>query len=159
MPELILLFSVASLLFLVMFVSRSQLGYSLAIYGNNPQFFYASAINTLCCFLRCCWGMVVPASEVFFFAQSNGFVDLTINMGVNFGVPKALMIGKFLFSCQRPNLLIPLMGVIVFFLIQQSLLRMGSNLKYFNAFQAVIILLILTYNCRKKTATLDHLGV
>lgn len=161
LPELAFLFCVTGCAFLlVMFVSRSQLGYSLAIYGNNPQFFSMHRQSTrYVVFCGVLLGHGCAGLGGFLFAQSNGFVDLTMNVGVILECLSALMIGKFLFSCHRPNLLIPLIGVMAFFLIQQSLLRLGLNLKYFNAFQAVIILLILAYNCRQKTATLDHLGV
>lgn len=148
------------LLFILSFVVRSQLGYSWAIFGNNPHFFHHHYIS----------GRYVVFSGVmvahgcagisgFLFAQTNGFVDLTMNFGIILLCLTALMIGKLLISNRRPNLLIPLIGIATFFIIQQSLLRMGLNLKYFNAFQAIFILLILSIGHRKNTMTLDHLGV
>jgi ABC-type uncharacterized transport system permease subunit len=58
-----------------------------------------------------------------------------------------------------PNVIIPLVGIITYFMIQQTLLRLGLNLKYFNAFQALFILSVLFLGQKKQSLTLDHLGV
>lgn len=149
-----------ALLFILRFVMRSQLGYSWAIYGNNPNFFHNHAISSrYVVFSGVMSGHACAGISGFLFAQSNGFVDLTMNFGAILLCLTAMMIGKLLISTQRPNLLMPLIGIVAFFVIQQSLLRMGLNLKYFNAFQALFILTILTIGHRKKTLTFDHLGV
>lgn len=159
--ELTLLLCVAAgILLIFSFGMRSQFGYSLAIYGNNPHFFQHHSISgRYIVFLGVILGHACAGLSGFLFAQSNGFVDLTMNFGVILLCLTTLMIGKFFLSTPRPHLLIPLIGVVIFFLIQQSLLRMGLNLKYFNAFQALFILVILYFGHRKHTLTLDHLGV
>lgn len=161
LSELTLLIGIAAIVLMVLgFGVRSQLGYSFAIYGNNPQFFrnhHQSGRYVV--FSGVMLGHGCAGISGFLFAQSNGFVDLTMNFGVILLCLTAMMIGKFFFSGPRPNILIPLAGVTMFFLIQQSLLRMGLNLKYFNAFQAIFILAILYLSHRKQTVTLDHLGV
>lgn len=149
-----------ALLLILSFVMRSQLGYSWAIYGNNPNFFRNHAISgRYVVFSGVMVGHACAGISGFLFAQSNGFVDLTMNFGVILLCLTAMMIGKLLVSTRRPNLLMPLIGIVAFFIIQQSLLRMGLNLKYFNAFQALFILAILSIGHRKQTLTLDHLGV
>ena len=141
-------------------VLRSQLGHSFAIYGNNPQFFRHHPISgRYVLFSGVILGHGCAGVSGFLFAQSNGFVDLTMNFGVILLCLSALMVGKLFLSARRPNILIPIAGAASFFLIQQSLLRMGLNLKYFNAFQAIFILFILYLGHRKNTLTLDHLGV
>lgn len=159
-PEFTLLVGIALVLFLIFsFGLRSQLGYSLAIYGNNPQFFHNHRQSSrYILFAGVALGHGCAGISGFLFAQSNGFVDLTMNFGIILLCLTALMIGKLIFPNYRPNLLVPFVGVFLFFLIQQSLLRMGLNLKYFNAFQALFILAILTFGHRKNF-TLDHLGV
>lgn len=159
--ESTLLISVAAILLLIFsFGMHSQLGYSLAIYGNNPQFFRHHSISgRYIVFLGVILGHGCAGISGFLFAQSNGFVDLTMNFGVILLCLTAIMIGKFFLSTHRPHLLVPLLGVAAFFLIQQSLLRIGLNLKYFNTFQALFILVILYFGHRKHTLTLDHLGV
>lgn len=161
MQEFALLISVAAILILIFgFVMRSQLGYSWAIYGNNPQFFQCHRISgRYVVFSGVLLGHGCAGISGFLFAQSNGFVDLTMNFGVILLCLTAMMIGKFLMTTHRPNLLVPILGIAAFFLIQQSLLRMGLDLKYFNAFQAICILAILYFGHRKRTLTLDHLGV
>lgn len=142
------------------FVMRSQLGYSWSIYGNNPHFFRNHAMSgKYVVFSGVMMGHGCAGISGFLFAQSNGFVDLTMNYGIILLCLTAMMIGKLLITTRRPNLLVPLIGVVLFFVIQQSLLRLGLNLKYFNAFQALFILIILTIGHRKQTLTLDHLGV
>jgi putative ABC transport system permease protein len=160
-PEIIFLICVTTGILLIFGIGyRSQLGYSLAIYGNNPQFFIHHSISSRYVVF---FGVIVAHGcagiSGFLFSQSNGFVDLTMNFGIILLCLTSLMIGKFFISMHRPNLLIPLLGIFAFFLIQQFLLRMGLNLKYFNAFQALFILAILFIGHRKQTISLDHLGV
>lgn len=159
--ELILFSSVAViLLFAFGLMSRSQLGYSWAIYGNNPQFFHQYHLSGR---YVACSGVILghgcAGISGLLFAQANGFVDLTMNFGTILLCLTAMMLGRLLISTHRPHLLVPLIGVVVFFLIQQSLLRIGLNLKYFNAFQAICILFFLYLSHRKQKMSLDHLGV
>lgn len=156
------LFAIVSAILLVLAASlgRSQLGYSWAIYGNNPQFFQHNGLR----------GSYVASSGIilahgyagisgFLFAQANGFVDLTMNFGIILLCLTALILGKLFLKAPRPNFLIPVLGILAFFMIQQGLLRVGLNLKYFNAFQALCILLVLYCGHKKQTLTMDHLGV
>lgn len=159
--ELTLLTIIAACLCTVLvFVMRSQLGYSWAIYGNNPYFFNNHPISKrYVVFSGVILGHGCVGLSGFLFAQSNGFVDLTMNFGVILLCLTAMMIGKLFQRSHCPNLLIPLIGIIAFFVIQQSLLRIGLNLKYFNAFQAFFIFTLLCFSHRKKMVTFDHLGV
>jgi putative ABC transport system permease protein len=146
MSELTLILCAATLLLLIFgFSIRSQLGYSWAIYGNNTQFFnnHHNISGRYVVFSGVIVGHGCAGISGFLFAQSNGFVDLTMNFGIILLCLTAIMIGKLLIPTYRPNLLVPLIGVAAFFLIQQTLLRMGLNLKYFNAFQALFIFVIL----------------
>ena len=82
-----------------------------------------------------------------------------MNFGVILLCLTSLMLGKLVISSKRPHLLIPLVGLTAFFVIQQSLLRFGLDLKYFNAFQAGCIFLVLYIGQRKQSLSFDHLGV
>jgi putative ABC transport system permease protein len=145
---------------LVSLFLRAQLGYSFAIYGNNPQFFSNHRISSkYVVFGGILIGHGLVGLSGFLFAQSTGFVDLTMNYGVILMCLTALMIGKLLVNFKHPNVFVPILGILAFFLIQQSLLRVGLNLKYFNTFQAVFVLAVLLIGQRRKTLTLDHLGV
>lgn len=159
--ELSLLIGIAiMMLVLLSCVMQSELGFSFAVFGNNPQFFRHHGMSTKhVVFSGVILGHGCAGISGFLFAQSNGFVDLTMNFGVILLCLTALMLGKFIHSSLRPNIFTPLLGVLAFFLVQQTLLRVGLNLKYFNAFQALFILLILYLEHKKQPELLDHLGV
>ena len=159
--EFFFLFALGTcLVIFIMLMIRSQLGYSFAIFGNNPEFFSSHRISSkYVLFVGVIIGHGLAGISGFLFAQSSGFVDLTMNYGVILMCLTALMAGKLLAGLNYPNIIIPIFGIIAFFLIQQSLLRLGLNLKYFNAFQAIFVLGVLLIGHRKKTLTLDHLGV
>jgi putative tryptophan/tyrosine transport system permease protein len=159
--EMVVLTLVGIFLVGIMFLGmRSQLGYCLAIYGNNPLFFSNHPISgRYVVFVGVNIGHGLAGISGFLFAQSNGFVDLTMNFGLILLCLTALMVGKLIFRSIHPNILVPLAGVVAYFIIQQTLLRMGLDLKYFNSFQALSILGILFLGRKKQTFNLDHLGV
>lgn len=141
-------------------VLRSQLGYSLAIYGNNPLFFQHHPVSgRFVVFAGVLLGHACAGIAGFLFAQSNGFVDLTMNFGVILLCLTALILGKSLIRTSRPNLLVPLVGLLAYFCVQQTLLHVGLNLKYFNSFQALCILGALALCRGRKKISIDHLGV
>lgn len=141
-------------------IFRSQLGYSLSIFGNNPHFFSSHLMSgRYVLFFGVILGHGCAGISGFLFIQSSGFIDLTMNFGVILLCLMAIMIGKLFRQSVRPNLVVPLIGVFGFFTLQQALLRLGLNLQYFNAFQAIAILSILTFGKRKRTVFSDLLGV
>ncbi len=141
------------------FILRSQLGYSFAIYGNNPLFFFHHPVSgRYCLFFGVMIGHGCAGIGGFLFALSNGFVDLTMNFGIVLLCLTTLILGKTFIRTDRPNILVPLTGLIAYFCVQQTLLCMGLNLKYFNSFQAIFIIVVLSV-FHKKKFTLDHLGV
>lgn len=144
----------------ISWICRSQLGYCFAIYGNNPFFFQHHRVSKPYVLFT---GVIVAHGcagiSGFLFAKSNGFVDLTMNFGVILLCLTALILGKLFIRNPRPHILIPLIGIVGYFSIQQVLLRLGLNLKYFNAFQALFILVVLFIGHKKQKITLNHLGV
>lgn len=159
--ELYLLLSVSGVVICTMlFLLRSQLGYCFAIYGNNPQFFDNHGMSRrFILFFGIVFGHALAGFSGFLFSLTSGVVDLSMNFGIIMLCLTALMIGKLLRRGDAPNIIVPLAGIVAYFLLQQALLRVGLNLKYFNAFQALFILLILYLGNKKQTYTLDHLGV
>lgn len=139
---------------------RTQWGYSLAIYGNNPLFFQHHGISKrFVLFTGLCVGYGLAGVSGFLFAQSNGFVDTTMNFGIILLCLTTLMLGKLLIQTRLPQIALPLLGVIAFFALQQTLLRLGLNLKYFNAFQALCLVAFLAYGQKRRLFAIDHLGV
>lgn len=157
-----ILFVVVGLCFIgtLGFSLRSQLGYSFAIYGNNPLFFkHHPTSGRYVTFFGIMVGHACAGVGGVLFALSNGFVDLTMNFGVILLCLTALILGKSLIRTNRPNILVPLVGLTAYFCVQQTLLHIGLNLKYFNSFQALFILAALCVFQKKKKIHLDHLGV
>lgn len=139
---------------------RSQLGFSFAIYGNNPQFFQSHPISgRYVVMIGVMAGHALAGVSGFLFAQSNGFIDLTMHFGVVLMCLTALMIGKLFIRSVSPNIFFPVIGIVIYFCLQQGLLRLGLNLKYFNAFQALCVLGALLLGRRKSKFSLDRLGV
>lgn len=145
-------------------ILSSQLGVSFAIFGNNPQFFKQHGLSTKyvvitgICLADGCAGL-----GGYLFAQSNGFVDLTMGYGIILLCLTSLILGKILFQSSYPTLIMPFIGLLCYFVIQQFLLSIGLNLKYFNAFQALLIMgALMTYYYQKSPhhrLNIDHLGV
>jgi len=159
--EMYFLLAVGILLALtVLFLLRSQLGYSFAIYGNNPFFFERHGLNgSYVLLFGLLLGHSLAAVSGFLFAQSNGFVDLTMQTGIVLTCITAVILGKLVTRSFRPNILVPLLGVVFYLSLQQLLLKLGLNLRYFNAFQALLILATLLIGQKRYQRNPLHLGV
>ena len=125
---------------------RSKLGFCFAIYGENPNFFKHYNISSR--FVVSSGIVLAHASAGLtgcLFALSNGFIDLTMNFGVVLLCLTALMLGSCFSSQNRPSLRSPLFGVFLYYFLQQGLLKIGFDLKYFNAIQAGVFILFLYF--------------
>ncbi len=141
-------------------ILRSQLGFCMAIFGNNPNFFNHHQISSgYVMFFALLMGHGLAGISGLLFAQSNGFVDLSMNFGVVLLCLAALTVGKLMVRTHIPEVLLPILGITSYFLMQQTLLKIGFNLKYFNAFQAIFLMAILIYGHRMKKFTVNQLGV
>jgi len=163
-PELftLLFFGLISAL-VVFLLFKTQLGYAWAVYGNNPHFFANYGISTNFVFII---GVIVSNALAglsgYMFAQSNNFVEINMGLGKALLCITALILGKALYKTKKPfSLTVPLAGTCAYFALQQVLLKVGFNLKYFTALQAAIVLCILIYTYRKKRSHthIDNLGV
>lgn len=142
-------------------ILRSQLGYALAIQGNNPLFFKHHNISTRYVVIT---GTILSNGcaglSGYLFAASNGFVDLTLGFGIILLCITSLMLGKIFIQREPPTLLVPLTGITAYFILQHALMKLGFPLKYFNAFQAVMVLSIWIFSRQsKKRITMDYLGI
>ena len=163
-PELVMLIGIGVLVTVLMYgLFRTQIGYSYAVYGNNPQFFSNYGISTSFVFVT---GIMIANALAglsgYLFAQSNSFIELNMGVGKVLLCITALILGKSLVSTKKPfSLYIPLVGTSAYFAMQQVLLKMGFNLKYFTAVQALLVLCILVYTYRKQPqrSIHDNLGV
>ncbi len=164
LPSFILIFCIV--IGLMFWFLRTQLGYAFAAYGNNPQFFEHYGISTSFVFIMA----IVIANSLaglsgYLFAQSNGFVEVNMGLGKILLCITSLILGKALvFRNRLPNVILPVMGTVCYFILQQMLLKAGFDLKYFTALQSMVILLmlIIAYKRlpkRRHMRHIDHLGV
>jgi putative ABC transport system permease protein len=159
LPTLIILGAAISILgFLLL---KTQLGYAYAVYGNNPQFFNNYGVSTPYIFIT---GITIANAMAgisgYLFAQSNTFTELNMGMGKALLCISALILGKALIKTKKPySIYIPIAGTCAYFALQQMLLKIGFDLKYFTAMQSIIVLLILVYKYRKSHVATDNLGV
>ncbi len=159
-PELPLLFVVATIVLLIIFaLLKTPLGYSFGIYGTNPRFFGHHRISLPFVFTS---GIMISNGLAgiagYCFAQSNGFVDSNMGVGIPLFAITALLLGKTLKPI--PALFAAAGGLGVYFLLQQLLLRVGFTLQYFTLVQSCIILLVLLLHQRgKKSVFNGELGV
>lgn len=140
---------------------RTQLGNSLAVYGNNPRFFEHYGISTQYVFIS---GILISNGLAglagFFDAQSSGFV------GIDMGAMKALfcitsiILGKTLAGARKPySIWVPIAGSFSYFMIMQFLLKVHFDLKYYTMVQSLIVAVILIHRYHKSRAGTNHLGV
>lgn len=163
--ELVMLGAIGLLLALVLFFFlQTQLGFSLAIYGNNPRFFdhYHISGNYIF-FTGICLGNALAGLSGYFFAQTSSFADVGSGFGIILFCVTSLVLGKTFIPTKKPiNLAIPLVGVFSYCVIQQLLLKVGFNLKYFTMIQSMLVLSILINKYRsasKHQQATDNLGV
>lgn len=146
------------------FLLSTQLGYALAVYGNNPKFFENYGISTT---FICCCGIIFANALAgvagYIVAQSSGFVDINAGLGMALFCVTSLILGKALYFFRKPfSLAIPIIGTLSYFCIAQFLLKIGFNQKYFTMIQALLVLLILINKFRKmqkNRMVTDNLGV
>lgn len=162
-PEFIMFVLLAIIFGAFMYVLlKKQLGYAFAIYGNNAQFFHHYGISVPYVFII---GVMVSNALAglsgYLFAQSNGFADITMGFGKALLCITALILGKIMVRSTQPIVLaMPVVGCVTYFTLQQMLLKIGFNLKYFTTVQALVTLCILVITHRKQTKKhVDHLGV
>lgn len=75
-----------------------------------------------------------------FFALQNGFVDLQMGKGVVLLAITALVLGKVILHRSGPTFWMPVVSLILFLGLQESLLVAGLNLNYFIAYQSCIVI-------------------
>lgn len=168
-PEFIALCCIGAVLLLLFIPFLStQLGICLAAYGGNPAFFKHHGIATnYVVVMGICLTNALAGLSGFFVAQSSGFIDMNAGSGLSLLCITALMLGKL---CMRlvPSgsrgmlVFIPLFGIMLYCCLQQLLLVVGLNLKYFTVLQALIVLCSLVYARAGNTVQnvhSDHLGV
>src|SRR5204863_8658116 len=135
-------------------------GYFLSVFGDNPRIFKHYGISTRFIFIT---GIILANAFAglsgYLVVQSNGFADITMGFGKILFCITALIIGKMI--QQKTLSIIPaISGLFGYFLLQQLLLNIGFDLRYFTMIQACIILIIMLIHYRKKQITQhEQLGV
>lgn len=162
-PELVaLLFFGVAVYGLLWYLLQTQLGYAWAVYGLNQNFFKHYGIQKHVVFIS---GITVSNALAglsgYLFAQSNGFAEINMAFGKVLLCITALILGKALMGHRKPmTSLLPITGGFAYFALQQLLLRVGFNLRYFSTIQALVVLaVLLSLRGMHVESETDHLGV
>lgn len=163
-PEIaVLALSFFTLLVMTVLLFRTQLGYSFVIYGNNASFFTNYGISARYVFgVGLLLANALAGLSGYFVAQSSSFVDINAGFGMALFSVTCLILGKALVSRSLFSAFIPVIGIFVYCVIQQFLLKIGFNLKYFTMIQSAIVLGILINQYRHgntRKNKIDNLGV
>jgi|SRR4030095_6585318 len=160
-PELLIL----SVIFIICsgilyYFFTTELGYSLAVLGNNPNFFAHYGISSSYIFMiGITSANALAGLSGYLFAQSNGFADINMGFGKLLLCVTALILGKTIHK-KTLSLITPITGIFSYFALQQLLLKVGFDLRYFTMIQAIVIVVILiAHHTKNKPLTTDHLGV
>ena len=160
-PELgALVVSCAIVIVGCIYLLSTQLGYCFAIFGYNSQFFKHFNISTSYVFMT---GMTVANGLAgfagFLFAQTNNLIELNMGIGKSLFCITALILGRSIIKHKKSSIWIPISGVFAYFVVQQLLLKVGFNLKYFTMVQSLLVLVILLSVYKKDRTHHDQLGV
>lgn len=158
LPILIILFIIGGLAAFYFF--KTELGYSLAVFGNNPNFFAHYGISSAYIFMS---GIILANALAglsgYLFAQSNGFADINMGFGKLLLCITSLILGK-VFYRKTLSIITPIIGMFSYFTLQQLLLKVGFDLRYFTMVQALVIVAILIMQYKQNDHIhIDHLGV
>jgi putative ABC transport system permease protein len=164
-PELVSLAAIGVVVAIgLVFFLRTQLGICLSVYGVNPHFFAFHGINTTFVAIS---GLVLTNALAgvsgYLVAQSSGFIDMNAGQGLSLFCVTALVMGNLLLKKVNAfSSYIPFLGITAYCMLQQALLHVGFNLKYFIAVQALIVLgVVVSQRSGSDINTIhsDHLGV
>lgn len=155
------IFAIVVIVYLITYVLyKSQLGIAFSIYGRNKQFFKRHGISERYVFMS---GVIISNGFVgisgFLCAYTQGFVDTGMGVSIALLALTALILGKVMLG-KNNALYIPIVGSCSYFVIQQGLLHVGFDLKFFTTVQALLVLTILVIYYKSSTRqAIDHLGV
>ena len=158
-PEIASLLIINGIIVLLLWIFfKTQLGISYAVYGDNPLFFDNYRISSSFIFIS---GVMIANALAgisgYLFMQSNNFFELNMGLGKILLCITAIILGKICIKTERPlHLLVPVVGTVIYFAIQQILIKVGFNLKYFASIQAILIILISIYGIKKNKNNEKH---
>ena len=147
-PELPIILTVAlivtGLFFLFM---KTQLGISCALYGDNIFFLKNYRMNqSYVVTAGLALGNALAGISGYMVAQSNGFADTMMGVGLPLVCLSSLIIGRTFFPTSKPiQIEVPFVGVLGYFMIQVVLLNIGFDLRYFTSVQAIIVATLLIF--------------
>lgn len=163
-PELpVIMMIVIFVCFLFYVLLKTELGIACALYGDNIAFLKNYRMNQSYVVVA---GMAISGALAgisgYMVAQSNGFADSTMGVGLPLLCLSSLIIGKSLYQSGRPiQMSAALIGIIGYFVMQTILLKVGFDLKYFTSVQAVLVatLLMLSSRLLKRHDQQNLLGI
>jgi len=160
-PEIMMLALISGIIIAFLYyLFKTQLGFALCIYGNNPFFFSYFHQSTSYVYIsglalaNACAGI-----SGYLFAQTNGFVEVNMGFGIVLLCITALIMGKTIIPTSHAFIVIPVLGLFLYTLLQQLLLRAGVTSAYFTMIRAALVLLLVLYRYRHMATNGQQLGV
>ena len=143
-PQLTTLFMFAVLIIgLFFYFKKSALGVSCSIYGNNSDFFeHYNISGNFVQLAGISISSMLAGISGFFSAGMNGFADISMGFGINLLCITVLILGRT-FTKNKFTVAIPIIGVGTYFIMQQMLLRINFDSRYFTMVQAIVVFVIL----------------
>jgi len=159
-PEFFILLFLSILLCVgFFFLLKTQLGHCFSIYGQNAAFFKQFRISEMHVFITgVTLANALSGISGYLFAQTNNLVELNMGIGKSLFCIMAIILGKS-FIKKVDAWLVPIIGIFSYFLLQQLLLKIGFNLKYFTALQALIVLIAFVFMNRYSGKRMTGLGI
>jgi putative tryptophan/tyrosine transport system permease protein len=162
-PELCMLLIISMLLLVCgIALCKTQLGYCLAVFGQNPDFFSHYGISSTYLFIT---GIIVSNALAglsgYLVAQTSGAAEITMGIGKVLFCVTSIILGKlFVKNSTIIAMSVPVMGGITYFTLQQGLLKIGFDSKYFTMIQSLIVLVILLERYRGTSQRdIKNLGI
>ncbi|HVX00882.1 MAG TPA: hypothetical protein VHA52_10670, partial [Candidatus Babeliaceae bacterium] len=128
-PELITLFFIVLLSLLAMVrILNSQLGYCIAAYGQNNQFFnYYPISSNFVVIMGLVLGNAYAGLSGYLVGLSHGYIDLAMGVGIPLMCLSAIIVGSLLARKNKGpiNLMVPITGIVFYFVLQQVLVKAG----------------------------------
>lgn len=148
LPTILMIVLVVCMLFY--FFLKTELGISCALYGDNVSFLKNYRMNQSYVVAA---GMAVSGALAgisgYMVAQSNGFADSTMGVGLPLLCLSSLIIGKSLYQSSKPiQMNSAILGIVGYFVMQALLLRIGFDLRYFTSVQAILVAILLFVSSR-----------
>lgn len=158
-PLFLIILGALIALSIVIIFCTTQIGYASAVYGRNNIFLQKQQVSSTYVLITCLGiSYALAGINGFIIAGIYGFIDLAMMVGTLLMTFTANIIGTMGFAHKPPAPLAPLIGLVLYLSLQQTLLTCGFASRYFTALQAALLLCLIVGVSKKHTSTSFSLG-